>query len=134
MVFKELDIREELEIGQVKMASLVTQRVKRLPTMWETRVRSLGQEDPLEKEITTHSSILDFPGGSDSKTSVYNAGDLGSIPALGQWRRKQQSTPVLLPRKSHGQRSLVGYSPWGHKELDTTEQLHLHFSLSCIGE
>ena len=36
------------------------------------------------------------------------------------------STPVLLPGKSHGQRSLVGYSPWGHKELDMTEQLHLH--------
>ena len=38
---------------------------------------------------------------------------------------KWQSTPVLLPRKSHGQRSLVGYSLWGHKESDTTEQLHL---------
>ena len=38
-----------------------------------------------------------------------------------------QSTPVLLPGKSHGQRSLVGYSPWGHKELDTTELLHFHF-------
>ena len=40
------------------------------------------------------------------------------------WRRKWQSTPVLLPGKSHGQRSLVGYSPWGCKESDTTEQLH----------
>ena len=40
--------------------------------------------------------------------------------------------PVLLPGKSHGQKSLVGYSPWGREELDTTEQLH--FSLSCIGE
>ena len=39
--------------------------------------------------------------------------------------RKWQSTPVLLPGKSHGQRSLVGYSPWGRKELDTTERLHL---------
>ena len=38
------------------------------------------------------------------------------------WRRKWQPTPVFLPGKSHGQRSLVGYSPWGHKELDTTEQ------------
>ena len=48
------------------------------------------------------------------------------------WRRKWQSTPVLLPGKSHGQRSLVGYSPWGHKELDTTERLHfllLHFMI-----
>jgi len=36
--------------------------------------------------------------------------------------------------KSHGQRSLVGYSPWGREEPDTTERLHFHFSLSCIGE
>ena len=44
------------------------------------------------------------------------------------WRRKWQSTPVLLPGKSHGQRSQVGYSPWGRKESDTTEQLHYHYS------
>ena len=49
-------------------------------------------------------------------------------------RRQWQPTPVLLPGKSHGQRSLVGYSPWGREELDTTERLHFHFSLSCIGE
>ena len=42
------------------------------------------------------------------------------------WRRQWQATPVLLPRKSHGQRSLVGYSPGGHYELDKTEQLHFH--------
>ena len=42
-------------------------------------------------------------------------------------------TPVLLPGKSHGRRSLVGCSPWDHEESDTTEQLHLHFALSCIG-
>ena len=41
------------------------------------------------------------------------------------WRRKWQPTPVLLPGKSHGRRSLVGYSPWGHEESDTTEQLHV---------
>ena len=44
------------------------------------------------------------------------------------------STPVLLPGKSHGQKSLVGYSPWGRKESDTTERPHFHFSFSCIGE
>ena len=49
-------------------------------------------------------------------------------------RRQWHPTPVLLPGKSHGQRSLVGCSPWGHKEQDTTERLHFHFSLSCIGE
>ena len=40
------------------------------------------------------------------------------------WRRKWQPTPVFMPRKSHGLRSLVGYSPWGHKESDMTEWLH----------
>ena len=64
-------------------ASLVTQTVKNLPTMQKTWVRSLGQEDPLEKETATH--------------------------------------PVFLPGESQGQRSLVGYSSWGHKECDITE-------------
>ena len=50
------------------------------------------------------------------------------------WRRQCQPTPVLLPGKSHGRRSLVGCSPWGCEESDTTERRHFHFSLSCIGE
>ena len=49
-------------------------------------------------------------------------------------RRQWHPTPVLLPGKSHEWRSLVGCSPWGSKESDTTERLHFHFSLSCIGE
>ena len=49
-------------------------------------------------------------------------------------RRQWHPTPVLLPGKSHGWRSLVGCSPWGRWELDTAERLHFHFSLSCIGE
>ena len=48
-------------------------------------------------------------------------------------RRQWHPTPVLLPGKPHRWRSLVGYSPWGHEESDTTERLHFHFSLSCIG-
>ena len=43
------------------------------------------------------------------------------------WRRQWHPTPVLLPGKSHGQRSLVGCSPWGCEESDTTERLHFHF-------
>ena len=65
------------------MDFLVAQTVKRLPTVWETQVQSLGQEDLLEKGMATHSSIL-------------------------AWR-------------IHGHSSLVGYSLWDHKELDTTE-------------
>ena len=52
----------------------------------------------------------------------------------GQWRRQWHPTLVLLPGKPHGWRSLVGCSPRDHEESDTTERLHLHFSLSCIGE
>ena len=69
-------------------ASLVAQTVKSLLAMWETWVRSLGWEDPLEKEMAT--------------------------------------TPVFLPGEPHRQRSLVSYSPWGHKESDTTEWLSAH--------
>ena len=50
------------------------------------------------------------------------------------WRRQRHPTPVLLPGKSHGRRSLVGCSPWGRQESDTTERLHFHFSLSWTGE
>ena len=67
----------------------MVQLVKRLPAMWETWVRSLGWEDPLENGV-------------------------GKIP----WRREWLPTPVFGPRELHGMPS-----PWGHKELDTTEQL-----------
>ena len=50
------------------------------------------------------------------------------------WRRQWHPTPVLLPGKSRGRRSLVGCSPWGREESDTTERHHFHFSLSCIVE
>ena len=65
------------------------------------------------------------PGGSDSKESACSVGDPGSIPWVRKipWRRKWLSTPVFFPGKFHGQRSLVGYSPWGPKESDMTEQL-----------
>ena len=64
-----------------------------------------------------------FPGGSDSKESAGSAGDIrdaGSWVRKIPWRGKWQPTPVFLLGKSHGQRSLVGYSPWGLKESDTT--------------
>ena len=80
-------------IIMVHYHSLVAQTVKRLPTMRETQVWSLGWEDPLEKEM--------------------------------------QPTPVLLPRKFHWWRSLVGYSPWGRKEWDMTERLYSTFIITA---
>ena len=60
-------------------------------------------------------TCIGFPGGSEVKNPPANAGDVGSIPLLGRfpWRRKWQPTPVFLPGKSQGQRSLVGWSPQG---------------------
>ena len=58
---------------------------------------------------------LAFPGGPDSKESAHNVGDLGSIPGSGRFpgEKKWQPTPGFLPGKSHGQRGLADYSPWG---------------------
>ena len=79
--------------------------------------------------------VLGFPGGSVVKKNPPAMQGIrrlefhlwvGKIP----WRRKCQPTPVFLPGKSHGQRSLEGYSPWGRKESDTTEQLSLFLLFS----
>ena len=71
-----------------------------------------------------------IPSGPEVKASACNVGDLGSIPwcerSPGEGR---QPTPVFLPGKSHGRRSLVGYSPQGHKESDMTQRLH--FCILC---
>ena len=73
--------------------------------------------------------LIDFPGGSDGKASAYNAGDPGSIPGLGRSSGEGNGNPLQYfclenlqyPCLENGQRSVVGYSPWGRKESDTTE-------------
>ena len=73
-----------------------------------------------------------FPGGAVVKSLRANAGDAGN-PWVGKtpWSRQWQPTPAFLPGQSHGQRSLAGYSPWGHKESDMTEYAHTsgHFQI-----
>ena len=85
----------------------MAQTVKHLPTMWDTRVQSLGQEDLLEKGMATHSIILalpptkngaqrntGLPGGSDGKAAVCNAGDLGSISGSGRSPGEGNGNPL----------------------------------------
>ena len=90
--------------------------------------RSPGERKGYTLQYSGLENCLDwFPGGSDGKASACNAGDSGLIPGSGRsptWKRKWQPTPVLLPGKFHGWRSLAGHSPWGHKESDTTGRLH----------
>ena len=69
---------------------------------------------------------MSFPGGSDGKESASNEGDPGKIPGFEDPLEKGM---VFLPGEFHGQRSPEVFSPWGHKELDTTEKLtlpHVH--------
>ena len=104
----------------------------------QTWVRSLVQEDALEEEVATHSSILAWRiPWTEEPDRLQSMGlqRVGKNLVTKQLRRRWwHPTPVLLPGKSHGWRSLVGWSPWGHSESDTTERLHFQFSPSCIGE
>ena len=81
--------------------------------------------------------IMGFPGGSDGKESACDSGDPGLIPGLGRSPGEGNDYPLqyCFPGEFHGQRSLVGYSPCGHKELDTTERLTLscsHVYYMCV--
>ena len=75
-----------------------------------------------------------FPGGANGQESARQCRRCGFEPLVGKilWRRKWQTTPVFLPGKSHGQWSLVGYSPQGRKEQDTTQRLKQQQSLSFL--
>ena len=113
------------------LASLVAQTVKHLPTMQETWVQTLGCDDPPEREMATHSSILAWrvpwtgePGELLSMGSLRVGQDWAtslSLFTFMHWRRKWQPTPVFLPGESQGLGSLVGYLLWGRTESDTTE-------------
>ena len=109
--------------------------VKNPSAVWETWVWSLGWEDPLEEGMATHSSIsawrIPMDRGAWQATGLQRFGHDWATEGEGNGTPLQ---PVLLPGKSRGWRSLVGCSPWGCKESDTTERLHFHFSLSCIGD
>ena len=79
---------------------------------------------------------MGFPGGSDGKEFACNKEDLGLIPGLGRSPGEGYGnpTPVFSPGESHGQRSLAGYSLWGHKQLDVieaTEHIHSIVDLQC---
>ena len=89
--------------------------------------RTLAWKIPWMEEPGRLQSMGSWRVGHDWVTSL-------SLFIFMHWRMKWQPTPVLVPGKSLGQRSLVGCHPWGHEELDTTEWLHFHFSFSCIGE
>ena len=82
-------------------------------------------------------SHMEFPTLQNIENSSlrYSVGPIIYFIYSSVYRRRQwHPTPVLLPGKSHGRRNLVSCSPWGLEELDTTERLHFHFSLSCIAE
>ena len=90
-----------------------------------------GLKECLSQDLLALCTPFSIWGGA---MSIGNLAVLHSRGLEMPWRRQWHPTPVLLPGKSHGRRSLVGCSPWGCAESDTTERFHFDFSLSCIGE
>ena len=81
-------------------------------------------------------TIRGFPGGAGGKESAYQSRRCWLGPWVRKilWRRAWHPPPVSLPGESHGQGSLVGYSSWGRKELDTTEQVNDNDKSSILGK
>ena len=97
--------------------------------MISERERETEKESERELNSNNVERTVDFPGGSDSKESSCQCRRPRFDPWVRKisWRRERLPTPVFLPGKSHGRRSLVGYSRWSHKESDTAERLkHTH--------
>ena len=90
--------------------------------MWETQVQSLCWEDPLEKHLPIQ---VFLPGKSPWTEEPGRLQSMGLQRIRHDWATKHSPAPisVFLPRKFHKQRSLAGYSPWGHKKSDRTEWL-----------
>ena len=110
--------------------------LSRLLSPWDSPGKNtrVGCHDLLQGIFHTQGSNLHLLHCQADSLLLSHLGSLSFTLLTCKCRRQWQPTPVLLPGKSHGWRSLVGYSPWGREELDMTEQLHFHFSLSCIGE
>ena len=89
---------------------------------------------PWRRDRLPNPVFLNFPGGSDGKESACNAGNLGLIPGLGRFPAGGHSNPLQYSclENRHWQRCLAGYSPWGRKELDTTEPLSTHRAQSHL--
>ena len=92
------------------------------------RLPALGQAHRKCSIDIRYQVILGLPWWLRGYSVCLECGRPGFDPWVGKipWRRKWHPTPVFLPGESHGGRSLVGYSPWGHKESDTIERLHFH--------
>ena len=90
-----------------------------------TETQTLNDTTDQTDLIAIYRTFWGFLGGSDSKESACNVGDLGSIPGLERCPGGGHGNPPQYSclENPHGQRSLAGYGPWGHKESDTTEQL-----------
>ena len=99
-----------LSVSPLVGASLIAQLEKNLPSMQETLVWLLGQEDPWRRDRLSTPVFLGFPGGSNSKESACNAGDLGLIPGLGRSPGGGHGNPLQCSclENPHGQKSLQG--------------------------
>ena len=111
-----------LQCMKVKSESEVTQSCPTLSDPMDCSLPGSSIHGIFQTRVLEWGAIaFSVPGGSDGNKSACNVGDLGLIHGSGKSPREQLPTPVFLPGKFHGQRSLEGYRPWVHKELDMTE-------------
>ena len=128
---KKIRGQETLLYGQVE-AGRKQKETLAIARAWELRYMFYSEEknnlSPVKPEVGA--------AGKDSgRKPVTGSSEVRFGESCPFARRRQwHPTPVLLPGKSHGRRSLVGCRPWGPEESDTTERLHFHFSLLCTGE
>ena len=101
---------------------------------WDEGIHWSWRQHVHPRALAAGNLALAFPGGSDGKESACNAGDLGSIPGLGRSPGGGHGNPLQCSclEDPHGQRTLMGYCPWGRKESDMTEQLRTQSSTERI--
>ena len=88
----------------------------------------------IKSDSNNYTYMKGFPDSSNSKESACNVWDPGLIPELKGYVGEVQSTPLFFPGEFRGQKSMMGFSPWGHKELGTSEQLthiYIHWYIMC---
>ena len=141
---RSLGWEDPLEKGKATHTSILAWRIPMDRGAWRVTVHGVEESDTT-KQLSTAEALYNSPNPllsvnivigflqwlsrKESACSAEAAGDLGSIPGSGRspgggngWRRKWQSPPIIFPGKFHEQKSLTDYSPWGHREWDTTEQ------------
>jgi len=136
IVVKRREAKSKGEKERYKHLNAEFQRIARRDkkAFLSDQCKEIEENNRMGKTRDLFKKIRDTKGTFHAKMSLIKDRNGMDLTEAEDIKKKWQPTSVLLPGKSHGRRSLVGFSPWGRKESDMTERLHFYFSLSCTGE